>query len=464
MNNNTASYGSTGMTRKSAKSDPHRMIKRWIWAYFLLIIFEGAIRKWVLPGLATPILIIRDPMALWIIIAVWQKRIFPRSVYLTVTLIIGVIAMVTAMIFGHGSLPVAVYGGRILLIQFPLIFAIGRIMDRRDVIEIGKVVLYISIPMVVLIALQFYSPQSAWVNRGIGGDMEGGGFSGALGFFRPPGTFSFTNGCTLFFGMVTSFVMYFWLNTKEINKILLIMASVASVMAIPLSISRTLLFSDAIVMLFAILATVRNSQYAGKMIVFGIILFMSLIALSQFTFFQTATETITARFENASDTEGSFGQSFLDRSTSGLVDAFKKSSEAPFLGYGIGMGTSVGSKLLTGKVSYLIAEGEWGRLVGELGIIMGLILIFVRMGLSIKLLYNGYIRIGQGELLPWMLLSFGLTIIPQGQWSQPTSLGFSILIAGLLFASMRNGNEIPEGSVPLAKNRTSANRIDHKVY
>ncbi|SEA98806.1 hypothetical protein SAMN05443550_10827 [Pedobacter hartonius] len=448
MNQNIASYRKANPPGKPAGTDPDRLIKRGIWTYFLLLIFEGALRKWILPGLATPILLIRDPLALWIIALVWQKGIFPRSFYLTLTVIIGIIGTFSAMFLGHGSLPVAIYGARILLIQFPLIFAIGRIMTRKDVVEIGKVLLYISIPMVVLIGLQFYSPQSALVNRGVGGDIEGGGFSGALGYFRPPGTFSFTNGCTLFFGFVTSFVMYFWLNQKEINRAVLIMASMASIMAIPLSISRTLLVSDGIAVFFAVLATVSNVQHAGKMIMFGIISFVSLIVLSQFSFFQTATETITTRFDNASQSEGTLVNSVAERGLSGLVGALKHSDEEPFLGYGIGMGTSVGSKLLTGKVTYLISEGEWGRLVGELGVALGMTLIFIRVGLTFKIFFLAFKRLGQGDILPWMLMSFGFLLIPQGQWSQPTSLGFSILITGLLFAAMRN-------DVAIAKNKVT---------
>ena len=35
-------------------------LKRLIWVYFILLVFEGALRKWFLPGLSTPLLIVRD--------------------------------------------------------------------------------------------------------------------------------------------------------------------------------------------------------------------------------------------------------------------------------------------------------------------------------------------------------------------------------------------------------------------
>src|SRR5258708_39486843 len=38
-------------------------LTRFIFLYFWLLIFEGSLRKWVLPGLAAPLLVIRDPPA-----------------------------------------------------------------------------------------------------------------------------------------------------------------------------------------------------------------------------------------------------------------------------------------------------------------------------------------------------------------------------------------------------------------
>jgi hypothetical protein len=42
-----------------------------------------------------------------------------------------------------------------------------------------------------------------------------------------------------------------------------------------------------------------------------------------------------------------------------------------------------------------------------------------------------------GDLLPWILASFGLMNLAQGGWAQPTALGFGILIAGLMLSSFR---------------------------
>lgn len=415
-----------------------QQLKKGIWVYFILLIFEGALRKWVLPGLATPLLIIRDPVALWLLVKAWQRGWLPVNLHLIGMALIGFLGICTAILVGHGDIPVALFGARILLIHFPLTFVIGRIFDRNDVIKLGRVTLWLLIPVTVLVALQFYSPQSAWVNRGVGGNMEGSGFSGALDYFRPSGTFSFTNGNSLLYSFGSCFIFYFWLNPKQINRLVLIGATVCLLAVIPLSISRSLLFSIIVVFLFTLIGTSQNSRYISKMLMAAFGMLVALAVLSQTAFFQTASEAFTVRFESATENEGGLKGVLGGRYLGGMITALIESPDIPYWGYGLGMGTNVGSMLLTGSTSFLIAEGEWGRVIGELGLLMGLGVIYIRLSFCMQLLRYCYLRMRLGELLPWILLSFSLLSIPQGQWAQPTSLGFSTLIGGLTLASLNN--------------------------
>ena len=171
--------------RRAEPPEANRDLKWGIWAYIILIILEGALRRWVLPGLATPLLVVRDPIALGLIVVTWQRGLLPANPYLASTLIISALAIISALTVGHGNLTVALYGARILLLHFPLIFVIGRIFNRADVLRVGEAFVWMTPAMALLIGVQFYSPQSAFVNRGVGGDMEGAGFSGAMGFFSP---------------------------------------------------------------------------------------------------------------------------------------------------------------------------------------------------------------------------------------------------------------------------------------
>jgi hypothetical protein len=428
------------------------LIKKGIWIYFLLLIFEGALRKWALPGIATPLLlIVRDPVAIWIIFVAWKRNLIPASIYLSGVVIAAIIASIAALFVGHGNLMVTIFGARILMLHFPVMFIIGRVFERTDVLQMGRVILWLALPITVLVALQFYSPQSAWVNRAVGGETTGAGFSGALGFFRPPATFSFTNGTTLFYSLVACYVIYFWLQ-GNINRLLLIASTLCLLAAIPLSISRALFFQVIISLVFACIAGMRNSKYMGRILMAAVGVVVLVIALSYTKFFQTALGAFLDRFDMANTAEGGVKGVVVDRYLGGMLGALSGAEQLPIFGYGIGMGTNVGSMLLAGGLTFLISEGEWGRLIGEMGAVLGLVVIILRIGIVLKIARMAYLRLSCADLLPWLLLSFGLLTVPQAQWGQATSLGFSTLIGGLMIASLNENNEIYESGSNIEDN------------
>jgi hypothetical protein len=421
-------------------------LRKGIWLYFILLIFEGALRKWFLPALSTPLLIIRDPLAVYLLFTAFRFNLFPKHKLIPVMFWIGIISIFTAVFFGHGNLYVALFGARILLIQFPMLFLIGRIFDRDDVIRMGKVVLWISIPMGILMTMQFYSPQSAWVNRGVGGDLGGAGFSGADGYFRPPGTFSFTNGLVAFFGLASSYVFYFWLQPKYINKILLLTSTAALLIAIPTSISRMLFFQVVLSLLFFIFVKSSEPNFFKSMMHVVVGFFLLIIVALNTNGFNTQIDTFSSRFTSANTSEGGLEGVFIDRFLGGMVKAFVDIDDShAILGQGIGMGTNVGAQLLSGSAVFLIAEAEWGRVIGESGMLFGLFIILARIGMTASISTECFKFLRKGDALPWMLLSFGFINLLQGQWSQPTNLGFYVLIGGLILASFNHPiNDIRE--------------------
>lgn len=415
------------------------LLKKGIWLYFFLLIFEGALRKWFLPFLSTPLLIVRDPVAIWLIFICWKNNIIKANFYVLSITFITMISFAASLVFGHGSISVAVFGARILIIHFPVMFIIGKVFNIEDVIKMGKVMLVITIIMAILIGMQFYSPQFAWVNRGVGGDIDGAGFSGSDGYFRPSATFSFTTGNVLFFSMAACYIFYFWLAKNNVNRFILIAATVGLLAAIPLSISRTLMFSVGVTLIFTMVSVASKPKYLMRMLVFIILLTLILVILNTTEFFGTATQAFTNRFETASEIEGGVSNSLFERFFGGMIHAIS-GGDMPFFGYGLGMGTNAGSALLTGKVSFLIAEGEWLRLVGEMGFVLGVFILLIKVIFCADIFMKSYKSIRFDNILPWLLLSVGLLVILQGQWAQPTVLGFSTLLGGLILASSKNNN------------------------
>ena len=413
-------------------------LKKGIWLYFLLLIFEGALRKWFLTSLSTPLLLVRDPLALWLLFKGIQHGLLKVNAYLAIIPLIGIIGIYTAFFIGHGNIFVALYGARVLLIQVPLIFLIGQVFTREDVLKIGKATLWIALPMTVIIALQFYSPQSAWINQGLGGDVKGAGFDGALNYFRPPGTFSFTNGTTLFYGFAAPFIFYFWIERGTVSRILLIAATACLLVSIPLSISRSLMVHVLITVAFTIIGISFKPKYFKQLIIaFGAVIVV-FVLVGNTHFFTTATHAFEVRLETANEQEGGMQKILGGRFLGSMIGAVTESSSLPFFGYGLGMGTNVGSMLLNGNVTYLISEGEWGRLVGELGALMGVSVIILRLKLCSELFIKCIKRLVAGDLLPWILLSFSIILTAQGGWAQPTSLGFCVLVGGFTLGCLKS--------------------------
>jgi hypothetical protein len=293
--------------------------------------------------------------------------------------------------------------------------------------------------MTLLVAIQFFSPQTAWVNRGIGGE-EGSGFSGSGSFFRVPGTFSFTNGLSMFYGFVGVFVFYFWLERDFImkNRFLLVASSIALIAAVPLSISRTVLFQLIVSFVFLMGYSLRQPKLIGRLLIGLTVFGLMICVLSYFPFFKIATIAFSDRFQNANKIEGGVESVFIDRFLGGMWGAITNQNTS-LVGLGLGMGTNAGAKLMSAK-GFLISEGEWGRLIGEMGIFLGMIIILVRCGLTLSILKKSWLLLANNEPLAWLLLSTCGLLLLQGQWAQPTSLGFSVFGAGINLAAINKSS------------------------
>lgn len=416
-----------------------RRLRQLIWLYIVLLIFEGAMRKWLLPGLAAPLLIIRDPLAvLMLYVAATSRRYQVLNTYTLVAFVTTIIGFFAALAFGHENLSVASFGAHIMALHFPLIFIFGQALDRDDVLRIGRFIMWLTPPMILLVGLQFYSPQSAWVNRGVGGDMEGAGFSGALGYFRPPGTFSFTLGATLFFDLAAAFVAYFWISSRrEIPRLLLLAATVSVLLAISLLLSRGYVFQLGITVIFMLFASLRSGRSVGNIGL--VLLFFPLIVmvLLQFEFFQTSLDVISTRFALAGKSEGGVEGTLVNRFLAGNLSAITD-DRAGFWGFGLGLGTNVGSVLVGEGGTFLVGENEWQRVIGELGILLGSITVLCRFVLAIHLSLRSFKKVISDDPLCWMLMSFGAVQIIYGQWAPPMVLGFGVLVAGLAIASLND--------------------------
>jgi hypothetical protein len=427
-------------------------LRKLLWAYFWLLIFEGALRRWFLPGLSNQILLVRDPVAL---LAVWwgwpllqQSR---WRIWLLPLLSIGLIAFPLAITLGHGDLFVAAYGVRILLLQLPLIFLFGALFDRNDVINFARVMLILSIPMSILIAIQSNLSDTHFLNVGPGG-IGTAVFGGAGGRFRPPGTFTFINGVSTFFTLAGAslFVVLYGPRTHFRSRLFCAAAGIALVVALPVSISRALL-AGYLLVLVATYAALALSRTPLVPLISGVVALAIVVGLaSTIPVFRETSVAFLARWETAAGADrelvGDFGvvaYQLQNRVLPGFTGPLSNLDAVPFAGYGIGIGTNVGAQRLTGELSFLVGEGAWEVSLSELGLPLGLSFLLWRFLLAAWLLRNAFRQALRRNRLPLILTGASFLEVVSGQLSQPTGLGFIVLLGGLTLAAC---NASPEAT------------------
>ena len=83
-----------------------------------------------------------------------------------------------------------------------------------------------------------------------------------------------------------------------------------------------------------------------------------------------------------------------------------------------------------------MGEGEWSRIIAEMGPLLGLAYIILRLAIvftMLKVAYKSIVR--KNDILPISLFAAASPLIIIGQWGPPTILGFAVFGAGLTLAA-----------------------------
>jgi hypothetical protein len=421
-----------------------RSIRALILLYFWLLLWEGALRKWVFPSLSGPLLIARDPVVILIYLLAIGNGIFPWNRVVQVTLVLAVVSFV-ASIFVFDNLLITLFGLRTNFLHLPLIFVISRVFGHRDVLKMGRWLLILSIPMTLLVAWQFVSPRGAWINaaagEGIGGQMV------AIGErIRPAGIFSFVTGMVSFLGLVAVFLFHGFLNKRELSGWLRFAASVALIVSLILSASRSAVSGVTLVFVALIIICSRRLSRFRHLIVPVIVCCLLFVGLSFLPILKQGITIHQERFEAG----GGVQEGIVARYFGTLGEAIATTSRVPLFGYGLGVGTNAGSALLFGRRSFLLGESEWPRVIGESGPIIGYAYILLRIALCWVVIRQSWDALKRGMDLPFLLMASCILDLLSGQFSQPTTLGFSVFSAGLALAATRRSARRLERPVPLS--------------
>jgi hypothetical protein len=245
-------------------------------------------------------------------------------------------------------------------------------------------------------------------------------------------------------------------------------AGVALVIGIAVSGSRSVVAACAVVVASLVVVVVLRRDALNRS---GKVLLVTLVLgfiVSRTPIFQEGLNVLTTRFnEVAEQTEQSVARGLIGRVFAGFGESAFVFGKAPWFGYGLGIGTNAGANILTGHSMFLLTEGEWSRILLESGPLLGLAYILWRCAFTMRLGWLCLRSVKLGNLLPLFLFSSGFLSMLNGQFGQPTILGFAVFSLGLTLAATNEAGATPSPAAreqPIKKLRPGRSAYAERLH
>jgi len=184
-----------------------RPMKLWKWVvglFFVLVMVDGALRKWLLPGQSAALFVLKD-VVLWGGFFLYTLRRspleLPRPLYRTAAplLIGGYIFFILLQVFNPRlpNLMVGAVGLKSHLAYVPLVVLLPAIIaettEQRMLYLLWGYTVLVVLPLAALSVYQFYQPPSAWINQYV---RDMGTIASSGGHVRVLSTFSYVGSHT----------------------------------------------------------------------------------------------------------------------------------------------------------------------------------------------------------------------------------------------------------------------------
>ncbi|RZL96559.1 MAG: hypothetical protein EOP76_00980 [Variovorax sp.] len=402
-----------------------------------IVVFEGAIRKWVTSAATLPLILLRDLLAVYLVFYVWKRGYFRRQKNFTLILFawsccVALWGLLQALVNDTSPL-ILLIGLRFWLLYIWFGYAVACAMTESDFRTATLTACGLLVVMAPLAVLQYYSSPAARINVEVD-NVEGEVFTAVMGVVRTTGTFSFTSGYTTFLAVVAPLALAITAARKRSLR-QTVFASVAFVLLIVGSIvsgARSAVIFTGLLVAIYLLGRLVFSRGAdkGKALVGTIVMLLAVVLA--LTFFEAAVDTTSQRFGEAAEAEN-----FWERVLTifigepAIYDAFT------WVGVGIGQGSNLAGFVRSGAATFALGETEAGRTLMEGGLIGYLFSALKMLVLAVGILKSLRIAMRTGVLFPlilWLALALGLLTWPGiGQLTANALLG--ILIAFALASS-----------------------------
>jgi hypothetical protein len=430
--------------RGLAETHRERIVKLIFLVYWLLI-FEGALRKWVLPPFQKEIYFIRDPVVLAIYWLSIRYRLFKHS-SITITILIAVawlcvMEIMYHMVVDQSDLLLTGAGLRSYFLYVPLAAVIAETFERADLERLVRLTLLLAIPIALISVLQSRSPDNAMINHGISDNPEYQVHSLPVGegVMRTAGTFTSNIGQSLFVGSIVAMLVWVWTlpsDRRPLRGAALLAVTAATMVNVAVSGQRMIFILVALVLFTAFVAALLMKGVGNSWNVLKTCAVLAAVGvLVGPTLFPTQLHALATRSAGAAEGDDAYSYGVVNRALHDFV-AFEDSIDStPFAGYGIGQTSNAASILHRTSTGW--SENEWQRHVIELGPFLGMTLILFRIGLVVWLCTGACIAARRHEDALGLLL-FGFiaaVVLYFPVTSQGTVTGYAWIFAGFCVAA-----------------------------
>ncbi len=415
---------------------PDPVANRLILLLFMLIPIEGILRKWIVPGMHGFFYFTRDPFVVSLYLWYWlvsrRRLTVPYGTgvnFVLVTLVGMVITAALQVRFGIVSPVVAGIGLRSYLLYMPLAYIVWKSMDGIAFARLLKLVVILSITLAPLSVAQFYA-RDGILNVGAGGAPPMGL---ALGFFRTTGFMAAVAHNADFLGFCTALLLAALVaGVQTVNRWWMVVGLVATAISIAVSGARMAWFLAAIVLVFALAASLLTSLRRPTT---AVRLYAALAVLvvgigGAYYAFPEAAEAFRQRNENAR----TFSEATIER-IKGMIMPDPDFLDEP-LGHGIGASTTAGGYLQRGERKFTLAENDWDRNIAELGPVIGGWFIAFRVLVAAWLVWCGFRAALWGYPGALVLAGYAGTSIAVAQITQHTVHAHLAWLAGGLVLAL----------------------------
>ncbi|MDJ0739244.1 MAG: hypothetical protein QNJ91_05980 [Gammaproteobacteria bacterium] len=374
------------MTAEPAATTAQRHLRFALGAFLLLVLYDGALRKWALPDLERLVFIAKDLLlaaALVYAIALFksQVRFTMRPGVAVVLLVYAVWVVLQAANLNLPSLALGVWGVKAhllyaaLLVLLPLAFADLKSLYRW----LAGVYPWLVVPVCVLAMAQLAAPADSFINQQVRGGLDRISYFGDAGLVRVSGTFSYITGMAVF--VQSAVILGFGLALGGARRGAFLAGFGAALAVMPSTGSRSVILIAAVSVLlmlwFAISARLVTRAVGLRLVVVILLLGVASLFL-QDAGWRALHERTLSVVQQTND---------LERLVTTFTNAFGFFDVAGLFGFGSGA-TSYGAVALvpgTAPFAWLPAgiyfEEESGRIVLELGALGWAISLALRFAL-----------------------------------------------------------------------------------